>query len=237
MSPDPLHETDRLAVLQRLKDAASNSSLTLLSVVQGVALADLANVVATQYLHFQPIQWILLIATFVGLIVAWNQIVMDTVTWVNLPSMTRSFIPFFIGALELFLNHTLSQHPQAWLIGAAILITLSSVAIAFVNRTIADHEENTHLLSHLLPYRKAGQRYSLLGSTLLLALAAASIFGGLSRIDTLLHTPDIGLIGAGVLVDLYMVSFLIYHLVYWRVITTYATGKTDLRHDHEAQMH
>lgn len=227
------HEDDRLALLQRLKQAAGTSSLTLLSIVQGVALADLAGVVANQYQQFKLIQWVLLLANFICLIAAWNQIVMDTVTWVNLPNMTRSFIPFILGAIELFLNHTFVHNPQAWLIGAAGLITLSSIGIEFVNRAVADHEENAHLLSHLHSYRKAGQRYGLIGSLLLLLLAAVSTLGGFAHIDVLFHHSGTALIGAGVLVTLYEVSFLTRHLVYWRIITDYAQGKTNLMHAFE----
>jgi hypothetical protein len=230
---DDDHEDDRLALLQRLKQAAGTSSLTLLSIVQGVALADLAGVVANQYKQFQLIQWILLLANFICLIAAWNQIVMDTVTWVNLPNMTRSFIPFILGAIELFLNHTFVHNPRAWLIGAAGLVTLSSIGIEFVNRAVADHEENAHLLSHLHSYRKAGQRYGLIGSLLFLLLAAASTLGGFAHIDALVRHPGTALIVAGVLVTLYEVSFLTRHLVYWRIITDYAQGKTSLKHAFE----
>jgi len=193
-------------------------------------LADLSSVVSGQYSHFKLIQWILLFANFLILIAAWNQITMDTVTWVNLPNMARSFIPFVVGALELFLNHALGQSPQAWLIGAACLITLSSIAIGFVNRSIADHEENMHLLSHLRGYRQISQRYGLAGSLLFLFLAGASTLRGFALIDTLLHAPGTALIGAGVLANLYLASFLTHHLFYWRVITTYALGKTSLKH-------
>jgi hypothetical protein len=198
--------------------------------VQGVALADLAGVVANQYQQFQLIQWILLVANFISLIAAWNQIVMDTITWVNLPNMTRSFIPFILGAIELFLNHTFVHNPQAWLIGAAGLITLSSIGIEFVNRAVADHEENAHLLSHLRFYRKAGQWYGLIGSLLCLLLAAVSTLGGFAHIDALVHQPDAALVGAGAIVTLYEASFLTRHLIYWRIITSYAQGKTNLQH-------
>jgi hypothetical protein len=100
MPPDPEHEDDRLALLERLKQASTTSSLTLLSIVQGVALADLVGVVADQYQQFHLLQWLLLGGNFLFILAAWNQILMDTVTWVNLPSVTRSFIPFLLGALE-----------------------------------------------------------------------------------------------------------------------------------------
>jgi hypothetical protein len=232
LQPEQQHEDDRLALLQRLKQSAGTSSLTLLSIVQGVALADLASVVANQYQHFHLIQWILLLANFMCLIASWNQIVMDTVTWVNLPNMTRSFIPFILGAIELFLNHTFVHNPQAWLIGAAALVFLSSLGIEFVNRAVAGHEENAHLLSHLQSIRKEGQRLSLTGSLLFLLLAAASTLGGFARIDDLLHHPGIALLGAGVLTIVYEASFLTRHLVYWRIITDYAQGKITLPHTH-----
>ena len=233
MQPDPHHEDDRLALLQRLKQAAGTSSLTLLSIVQGVALADLAGVVANQYQHFHLIQWILLLANFMCLIASWNQIVMDTVTWVNLPNMTRSFIPFILGAIELFLNHTFAHDPAAWLIGAAALVSLSSLGIEFVNRAVAGHAENAHLLSHLQSYRQEGQRYGLIGSLLFLLLAAASSLGGFARIDDLVYHPGTALLGAGVLTIAYEASFLTRHLVYWRIITDYAQGKINWQHTHE----
>jgi hypothetical protein len=233
IEPDPHHDDDRLALLQRLKQSASTSSLTLLSIVQGVALADLASVVANQYQHFHLIQWILVLANFMCLIASWNQIVMDTVTWVNLPNMTRSFIPFILGALELFLNHTFVHNPQTWLVGAAALVFLSFLGIEFTNRAVASHDENSHLLSHLRSIRKEGQFLSLIGSLLFLLLAAAGILGGFSLVDELLHHPGAALVGAGVLVIAYEMSFLTRHLAYWRILTEYAQGKIDLQHTHE----
>ena len=231
MPPDPEHEDDRLALLERLKQTSTTSSLTLLSIVQGVALADLAGVVAGQYQQFHLLQWLLLGGNFLFILAAWNQILMDTVTWVNLPSVTRSFIPFLLGALEFFLNHTFVHNPQAWLIAAAALVILSSVGIELVNRSIANHEDNAHLLDHLRSYRQAGQVYGLVGSTPFFLLAAASSLGGFAAVDSWLHHPGIALVGAGLLALIYGVSFLSRLLFYWRVITTYALGKTQLQHE------
>jgi hypothetical protein len=231
MSPDSEHEDDRLALLERLKQAAGSSSLTLLSIVQGVVLADLAGVVAGQYQQFHLLQWLLLGANFLFIVAAWNQILMDTVTWVNLPSVSRSYIPFLLGALEFFLNHTFVHNPRAWLIAAAALVTLSSIGIEFVNRAVADHEDNAHLLGHLRAYRQAGQAYGLVGSILFLLLAGASALGGFAAVDGWLHYPGISFIGAAVLALLYGVSFMSRLFFYWRVITTYALGKIKLQHE------
>jgi hypothetical protein len=230
MSPDPEHENDRIALLERLKQASSTSSLTLLSIVQGVALADLAGVVAGQYQQFHLLQWLLLGGNFLFILAAWNQILMDTITWVNLPSVSRSFIPFLLGALEFFLNHTFVHNPQAWLIAAAALVTLASIGIEFVNRAISDHEDNAHLLSHLRYYRQVGQSYGLVGSVLFLLLAGASALGGFAAIDGWLHHPGIAFVGGAVLAIGYDLSYLSRLLFYWRVITAYALGKASLQH-------
>jgi hypothetical protein len=231
MPPDPEHENDRLALLERLKQASTTSSLTLLSIVQGVALADLASVVAGQYQQFHLLQWLLLGGNFLFILAAWNQILMDTVTWVNLPSVTRSFVPFLLGALEFFLNHAFVHNPQAWLVGAAALVIMSSVGIELINRAIADHEDNAHLLEHLRSYRRAGQVYGLVGSILFFLLAAVSSLGGFAAVDSWLRYPGIAFIGAAVLALLYGVSFLSRLLFYWRVITAYALGRTTLQHE------
>src|SRR5690349_4698637 len=91
----------RLELLQRLKSATLSSTFTLLSIIQGVALADLAGVVAANYSRFALAQWVLAATTFLLLIAAWNQITMDTLAWVQLPNMQGYVIPFIVGGFEL----------------------------------------------------------------------------------------------------------------------------------------
>jgi len=212
-------------LLRRLKESATTTSLTLMSIVQGVALADLAGVVAGGYSHFSATQWLLVFPTFLLLIGAWNQVTMDTLAWVQVPDMFYAIIPFIVGAFELFLNHTLRQNEQAWLIGVAVMVTLSTLAIGLTNRGAASHAENTSLFAYLSPMRKSGKRYNLLGTVVLLLLALASALGGFAWVDRATQLPGAANFVAGVVVTLFLLEFIRRHLLYWRVVVAYAEAQ------------
>ncbi len=218
-------DDDRRDLLRRLKESFTTMSLTLMSIVQGVALADLAGVVANGYSHFAATQWLLVLPTFLILIVAWNQVVMDTLAWVQLPDMFYSIVPFIVGAFELFLNHSIARSEQAWLIGAAVMVTFSTLAIGMTDRNAAVHAENTSLSAYLKPFRKSGQRYNIQGAGVLLALALASALGGFALLDRATRTPGLANILAAGIVTLFLLEFLRRHLMYWRVVVAYAQAQ------------
>lgn len=218
-------EQTRLALLQRLKGATLSSTFTLLSIIQGVALADLAGVVAANYARFTLVQWLLAAATFLLLIAAWNQITMDTLAWVQLPNMQGYVIPFIVGSMELFLNHALALNVQAWLIGTAIMAVLSTFAIWYTARNAASHPENVALLAYLQTYRRAGMRYNLFGMVLLLLLALLSALGWFTAFDALIGEPGAASLIAALLTGGWLLGFLQRHFYYWRVVIAYAQSR------------
>jgi hypothetical protein len=222
MESDSMRQRDQAELLARLKGASSSSYLTLMSIVQGAVLADLAGVVANNYAHFDLEQWFLVLPTFLLIIAAWNQVTMDTITWVQLPNMVGAIIPFLVGACEFFLNHSLGHDPRVWLIGAAIILTFSTLGIRMTEQNIALHEENATLLAHVRGYRQAGQRYNAGSAAVLLVLAGLSVAGLFSRIDDALHQPEIAAITGGTVASLILLGFLARHLFYWRVVLAYA---------------
>ncbi|MEO7002518.1 MAG: hypothetical protein ABI068_11880 [Ktedonobacterales bacterium] len=216
---------DRRDLLRRLKESATTTSLTLMSIVQGVALADLAGVVASGYTHFSATQWLLVFPTFLLLIAAWNQVTMDTLAWVQVPDMFYAIIPFIVGAFELFINHAIQRNEQAWLIGVAIMVTLSTLAIGLTNRSAAFHAENTSLFAYLAPLRKSGKRYNLVGTVVLLLLALMSALGGFAEVDRRITMPGAANFVSGVVVALFLLEFIRRHLLYWHVVVAYAEAK------------
>ena len=100
LEPEPHHHV----LHYRLKDSFAPTYLTVLSVIQGVALADLASVVVAGYQQFTIVQWLLVVFTFLVLIIIWNQYAMQSsaVYWV--PDFRDAAFPFLFGALELLLN-------------------------------------------------------------------------------------------------------------------------------------
>lgn len=212
-------------LLRRLKESATTTSLTLMSIVQGVALADLAGVVAAGYTHFSATQWLLVLPTFLLLIAAWNQVTMDTLAWVQVPDVLYAIVPFIVGAFELFLNHSLRLSEQAWLIGVAVMVALSTLAIGLTEGAAAQHAENATLFAYLKPMRKSGQRFNMVGTAVLLLLALVSALGGFAWVDHTLHLPGVSNLVAALIVTIFLLEFIRRHLLYWRVVVAYAESK------------
>ena len=90
------------AVYHRLKGSYSPTYLTILSVVQAVAMGDLAQVVAAGYQDFTLVQWVLTFNTFGVLIITWNVFSVQSALWSWIPDVRDSAAPFMVGALELY---------------------------------------------------------------------------------------------------------------------------------------
>ena len=219
-SPD--QEQARLALLERLKGSAISTALTLLSVIQGVALADLGSVVSSNYLHFGPVQWLLVAANFLVLIAGWNQITMETLTWAQLPNTEGNVLPFLVGAFELFLNHALALSIQVWLIGAAVMTALSTLGIWNAERAAAQNKENAVLIRYLRSYRRAGILYNLFGAALMLLLALAGGVGWLTAADQALGHAGLANLVAALLAIGWLLGFLQQHFSYWRMVRRFA---------------
>ena len=105
----------------RLKESYSPTYLTILSVVQAVAMGDLAQVVAASYQDFTLVQWALTFNTFGVLIITWNVFSVQSALWSWIPDVRDSAVPFVVGALELFLNHTITVSLSAWLVAVSLI--------------------------------------------------------------------------------------------------------------------
>ena len=113
----------------KLKGSLSPVYLTLLSVIQGVVLADLALVVGSSYQQFTVVHWLLVLFNFAVLIGIWNHYMMNNKLWDWIPDLRDACIPFVVGVLELVLNHTISLSLSAWLYTFAFLYMMGALAM------------------------------------------------------------------------------------------------------------
>ena len=222
MGRDGLPEADDRDLWRRLKVSSAGSSQTLLSIIQGVALADLAGVVAAGYTHFTLVEWLLVPCTFLVLVAAWNQITMDTLAWVQVPDVAGTILPFGVGVFELYLNHAIRLGLQAWLVGAALMAAASTLGIWVAERRAGQYQENAALLAAMRPYRRLGRRYNGGGMVLLVLLALVGGLGGLAAVDRTLGKPGLGEAAAGVLAGVWILGFILRHAQYWRKVVAYA---------------
>jgi len=179
LEPEPHHQV----LHHRLKDSFAPTYLTALSVIQGVALADLGSVVVAGYQQFTIVQWLLVVFTFMVLIIIWNQYAMQSsaVHWV--PDFRDAAFPFLFGALELMLNHTIRLNLSAWLVVLAVLMSWGALVTWYSVLRAKEEDENAQLLSLLNRETRLGMLYTLGISLLFLLLAIVSRVGSLEATD------------------------------------------------------
>ena len=170
--PEP--EGHHLLVKQRLKGSFSLVYLTLLSVIQGVALADLALIVSTGYQQFTVVRWLLVLVNFGVVITIWHTFTMHITLWGWIPDLRDTIIPFMIGAVELVLNHTISLSLSEWLFIMAIIASMAMLAIWYVGQRAKEEDENTTMLSLLRKHLRLYALYNLGVGALYLLLAVVS---------------------------------------------------------------
>ena len=145
LEPQPHHRV----IHHKLKDSLSPIYLTLLSVIQGVALADLATVVAAHYQRFTLVHWLLVLFNFGVLIGIWNHYMMNNKLWDWIPDLRDACLPFVVGALELVLNHAIPLSLSAWLFALALLYFMGALAMWHARWRAGKEAENARLLSFL----------------------------------------------------------------------------------------
>src|SRR5437588_8025989 len=138
-----------LVIHHKLKDSFSLVYLTLLSVIQGVALADLALIVGAGYQQFTVVRWLLVLVSFWMAINVWHTFTIHITLWSWIPDLRDAIVPFMIGAIELVFNHTISLSLSSWLFSGAIIAAMAVLAIWYVGQRAKEESENVRMLSLL----------------------------------------------------------------------------------------
>jgi hypothetical protein len=132
-----------------MKDSFTTLYQTLLSIVQGLALADLAVFVETKYEQFTIVHWLMVLTTFVLFIVVFNVYSIQGAVWDWIPDVRDVSLPFVFGTLELFVNHTITLNLSLWFIGLAAISTLGAVGTVHLVWSTREANENGELLGLL----------------------------------------------------------------------------------------
>jgi len=227
LEPEPHHQV----LHHRLKDSFAPTYLTALSVIQGVALADLGSVVVAGYQQFTIVQWLLVVFTFMVLIIIWNQYAMQSsaVHWV--PDFRDAAFPFLFGALELMLNHTIRLNLSAWLVVLAVLMSWGALVTWYSVLRAKEEDENAQLLSLLNRETRLGMLYTLGISLLFLLLAIVSRVGSLEATDGVQTGRGILALGIVLLAGAGLCAYVLFNIRTRSQMVAYArTGRIPGRH-------
>jgi hypothetical protein len=211
-----------LKIHHKLKDSLSPVYLTLLSVIQGVALADLTHVVAAGYQQFTAIQWLLGLFNFAVLIGIWNHYMMYNKLWDWIPDLRDACIPFVVGVLELVLNHTITLSLSAWLFTFALLYMMGALAVWHVRWRAGKEAENAILLSLFRRQHWLFGLSALGAGALYLILAVVSRVESLEAGNGVQEAHGLLVLVMALLVAGGLSGFVLLTIGYWRVVVTYA---------------
>lgn len=212
---------------RRLKDSFGPTYLTAVSVIQGVALADLGAAVLIGYRGFSLTHWLLVALTFLLLIVIWNAYTSQSTLWSWLPDFRDAIIPFVFGALELVVNRAILLSLGGWFAGVALLSGLAAVASWYSGWRAREEPENAELLNFI---RRRSYRlevlYTVGFSLFLLALAVLCQLFGLQAGADLRTVQGLLALAAVLLSALGLAGYVAISVRIWNEIVAYArTGR------------
>jgi hypothetical protein len=182
----PALDPDHLLLHNKLKESFGPIYLTVLSVIQGVALADLASVVQASYQEFTFVHWLLTAINFVMFIIIWNAYTIQSAIWTWIPDLRDAIIPFVFGALELFLNHAITLTLTAWFTALTLLSGVGMLANWHSIRRSKEESDNARLLSLFGRLLLRFEMFYLLALIIMFLL-----FGAISQIGNLDPRSDL----------------------------------------------
>ena len=171
------HAAERGTLRAHLVEQFTPLYLTLLSIIQGVALAYLAERFTATAPHLTLSVWLQAAGLLLTIVFVWHQWAVVTLAHVWLPTFSDAAIPFLFGVTELAMAYTLGPDATPWL-GATTLAWLMGVVITWYPYHRARHQRRNALVlraeAPLWPLY-VGVVVGVLGSGALFALAQAGV--------------------------------------------------------------
>jgi len=223
--PEPHHRV----LNHRLNDAFTPTYLTILSIIQAVALTDLATVVAAEYRQFTVVNWLLALLTFGVLIIVWNVYSIQGTIWRWIPDVRDAAMPFMVGALELFLDHTITLGISIWLLGLAGIATMGAAGTWYMHWRARTEAGNDQLLRYLRLHHLFFALYYAGGAALLLLLAWLNYVGSWGVAE---RGQEVLAVSTAIFVGACLGGAVIISHLYWSKAIVYArTGQLKHRKD------
>lgn len=173
---------------ERMTEMFPTSYLALMTIVQGVALASLANHALKYYQSFHSTAWLLCIATAVIIVLTWHEYALGVGLFTWVPRLPDAFIPFLLCASELALAATVGDFPASWCLAFAAFAVASLAA--FLNMYgQASNCKNADYKRNLLMLQKIGW-YRPLTLALIAALGIVFLVLGLAFRQYVLAQPE-----------------------------------------------
>ncbi len=221
MGLPPEEDLPHLVLLEQLQSSFATIYLTMLSIIQGVALADLANVVAGNYAGFTIVNWLLVAAEFALILEIWTHFMTDATSKGWIPGYADSVLFFGLGGGELFLNHAIELGLKVWLFGLTGA-ALAGLPILLFIRWREEHDVQDQVLLIVLRRRHPLHMWHAITGTLLFGFAFLACLWLNVEARDVHGAKAILAIGTGLLSTAWVTSLIVITAAHWNGVTHYA---------------
>jgi hypothetical protein len=211
----------RAQLRARIKASHGSMLLTLVSIVQGAVFSYLAFVLVARGADLTVLGWMLAAATFVVIVLTWNEYFMGITSIVYIPDMLDSFFPFFMGVVQIGIVHSVSSDPRTWLLAMFAYTVLSCFSFLNMYAKGIREQENAGLYAFLRWHIYLSMLMPLLGAPMFLLLWW--------WVDATMSVSSYVVVG--VYVSVLLGAYGTRTILYWRRIVLYATADTSVGGD------
>ena len=134
---------------KRIKEQTNAAYLTLMSIIQGVALSFFTFAIVNDYQSFSFSSWILVLCTFMVIILTWFEYNIGVSMFFWAHGVLDSIIPFALFAGEMLLIQTMASSSGAWLLYMSIFCLFALAAFSNMYIKASQEPDNKELLKHL----------------------------------------------------------------------------------------
>jgi hypothetical protein len=217
-----------------MKASFTSMYQTLLSIIQGVALADLAASVAARYQQLTVLHWLMILTTFDILIVVFQVFWIQSSVWGWIPDVRDAAIPFVFGALELFLNHAIFLNMGLWFLGLAGISGLGALGTVHMVWRARGEIENMELLNLLKGHHQVFLLYYTAAAGVSLLFACICFLANLQARYGVPGTRGMLALGLVLLIVITLVTASLLSNRYWRKALNYARTGHITRHTEQS---
>lgn len=118
------------AMLGRVEGSFLAGYLTLISIIQGVSLAELGRVALADGQTPTSHQWLLVVFVFVLIATVWQEYHLAALAFAWTPTVIDAIIPFGLGVIQVYLAGALTESLSGFVIGCAVFGFAGTLAYA-----------------------------------------------------------------------------------------------------------
>jgi len=125
---------DKRSLFRSMAEHFTSVYLTMLSIIQGVALTDLSQITFSEHEHFTAVNWIEVATMLWTLVYVWNHFMGDALMTHWIPDLEDAALLFGTGVFEIVANHAIGWSPTAWLATLAVMFFAWSGGTLYIRR-------------------------------------------------------------------------------------------------------